>query len=389
MLHWYNWGTDMAGLTIDRRGTLAALAGAAAAVSLPARAAVSATTKALYDRAIVVEGQGGPGGYDPTMPDATELTPRNLDDVRQSGVTLVSLTVGSVGNQPDAFEQSVAGFAQAREQIAAHPDLFMQILTKADIVTAKTSKRMGLIFGFQDSTAFAADLDRVDLFHSLGLRICQPTYNRRNLMGDGCLEPGNAGLSRLGVELVARLNAKRILVDASHAGPRTQAETIAACKGPMAITHTGCRAIADNPRNTNDDVLKTLADRGGVAGIYFMPFLRTSGQPHAEDLIRHIEHAVNVMGEDHVGLGTDGTITGLTLDARERKQHAEFVAERQKRGISAPGETADVFLYIPEYNSPRRFETLAGDLLARGWSTTRVEKLIGGNFARLFGEVWG
>ena len=376
-------------MPIDRRAALAGLAGLPVIAAAPASAGASPAVTTLYDRAMIVDGQGGPGGYDPAEPDATELTKRNYDDMRQSGITLISLTVGQVGNVPNAFEQAVKGFADAADLAEAHPDLFAIVRRKADIAAAKAARRTGLILGFQDATPFAADLDRVDLFHGLGLRICQPTYNRRNLMGDGCLEPANGGLSRLGVDLVARLNAKRILVDASHAGPRTQADAIAACKGPMAITHTGCRALADNPRNTGDDVLKALANRGGVAGIYFMPFLRTSGQPHAEDLIRHIEHAVKIMGEDHVGLGTDGGVTGLTLDARFRKQHADFVAARQKAGISAPGETAEVFLYVPEYNTPRRFETLASDLLARGWSTTRVEKLIGGNFARLFGDVWG
>ncbi len=376
-------------VTLNRRAALAGLAATPLLASAARAASPSSAATDLYDRAIVVDGQGGPGGYDPAEPDATVLTKRNYADMRQSGITLISLTVGQVGNVPDAFEQAVKGFADAIDLADTHADLFSIVRRKTDIAAAKTARRTGLVLGFQDSAAFGADLDRVELFHGLGLRVCQPTYNRRNLFGDGCLEPANGGLSKLGVDLVARLNEKRILVDASHAGPRTQADTIAACKGPMAITHTGCRAVAENPRNTGDDVLKALANKGGVAGIYFMPFLRVSGQPHAEDLIRHIEHAVNVMGEDHVGLGTDGGVTGVTLDAKFRKLHAESEAARRKAGIAAPGESDDVFLYVPEYNTPRRFETLADDLLKRGWSTTRVEKLIGGNFARLFGEVWG
>jgi membrane dipeptidase len=358
------------------------MAGMAALAAAPGRAAVSDTARQLYDRSIIVEGQGGPGGYDPAEPDATRLTKRNLADVREAAITVISLTVGQVGNVPDSFERAVGGFADAIALANdTHPDLFMIARHKADIAAAKASKRTALALGFQDSAPFGADLDRVDMFYDLGLRICQPTYNRRNLMGDGCLEPANGGLSKLGFDLVAKLNEKRILVDASHA--------IAACKGPMAITHTACRALTDHPRNTYDATLKALADRGGVAGIYFMPYLLPEKQPHGEDLIRHIEHAVNVMGEDHVGLGTDGGITGLTLDARFKKQHADQIAARKKAGIGAPGETADVYLYVPEYNTPRRFETLADDLLKRGWSTTRVEKLLGANFARLFGDVWG
>src|SRR3546814_3096135 len=105
-------------------------------------------------------------------------------------------------------------------------------------------------------------------------------------------------------------NARRMMVDVSHAAQRTIAEAIAVSSAPIAISHTGCRALNDVPRNATDADLRALADKGGVAGIYFMPFLRASGQPRADDVIRHIEHAVKVAGEDHVALGTDGGISG-------------------------------------------------------------------------------
>ena len=119
-----------------------------------------------------------------------------------------------------------------------------------------------------------------------------------------------------------------------------------------------------------------------------MPFLRASGQPHAEDLILHLEHAVNVCGEDHVGLGTDGIISGIEVNDAYRKNQVEFFEERKKAGISAPGEAADVFNFVPEYNEPRRFLKLADDLVRRGWKPARVEKILGANFARLFAAVW-
>jgi membrane dipeptidase len=142
------------------------------------------------------------------------------------------------------------------------------------------------------------------------------------------------------------------------------------------------------PRNTRDSELRALADRGGVVGIYFMPFLRESGQPHAEDLIRHVEHAVNVCGEDHVGLGTDGSISGVPLTDAYRAYFRKDVEARKKAGYGAPGESADVLTIVPEYNDPLRFDRLANDLVYRGWSNARVDKLLGANFARLFAEVW-
>ena len=341
-----------------------------------------------YSAAMVIDALGGPGGFDPDDAEGAPLSPKYIADVRASGVTAVNVTVNEVGNAPHRFEDTVAGIASIEHELTAHPDVFLKVLDARDLAQAKASKRMGLIFGFQDSSMLEGDLTRLATFHDLGVRIAQPTYNLRNLIGDGCLEPSDGGLSRLGHQFVAEVNRLNMLLDLSHAGPRTIAEGIAASKAPMAITHTGCRALVDVPRNTHDSSLKALADRGGVAGIYFMPFLRASGQPHAEDVIRHLEHAVNVCGEDHVGLGTDGGISGTQLNEAYAKFQRKFFEDRAKAGIAAPGEAADVFNLIPEYNEPRRFKTLADDLARRGWTSGRIEKILGQNFARLFGDVW-
>jgi len=351
-------------------------------------AAAPGFTDRQYAAAMVIDALGGPGGFDPDNTAGGPLAPQFIQDVRASGVTAVNVTVNEVGNGPDLFEKAVAGIASIEHELTAHPDAFLKVLNAKHLQEAKATRRMGLIYGFQDASLLGADLTRLATFYDLGLRIAQPTYNLRNLMGDGCLEPADGGLSRLGHDFVAEVNRLHVLLDLSHAGPRTIAEGITASKAPMAITHTGCRALVDVPRNTHDSSLKALADRGGVAGIYFMPFLRASGQPHADDLIRHLEHAVNVCGEDHVGLGTDGGTSGTELNEAYAKFQREFFEARVKQGIAAPGEAADVFNLVPEYNEPRRFKTLANDLARRGWSSGRIEKVLGQNFARLFAEVW-
>lgn len=366
-------------------------------LALVARPAIAAPAAArgfgaqAYARATVIDALGGPGGYDPNAADDAPLSAQAIADVRRSGVTAVNVTVNAtaVGNGPDRYLRTVAGIAAMEHELAAHPDVFLRIRAANDLATAKATQRLGLIYGFQDSSMLEGDLGRLATFHDLGVRIAQPTYNRRNLIGDGCMETADGGLSRLGHEFVAEVNRLRMLLDLSHAGPRTIADGIAASKAPMAITHTGCRALVDVPRNTHDVSLKALADRGGVAGIYFMPFLRSAGQPHAADVIRHLEHAVDVCGEDHVGIGTDGGISGIAIDDAFKLHHRLEIEARVKAGVSAPGETVDVYTLIPEYNDPRRLLTLADDLAARGWSTGRIEKILGGNFARLFRDVWG
>jgi membrane dipeptidase len=348
----------------------------------------SSYPRARYDRAIVIDALGGLGEFDPGAADDAPLSARALADTRESGVTAVNLTVNSVGNGPNKFIESVKNIAATEHELATHPDILMKILRGSDIQSAKSTKRLGIVYGCQDTTMLEGDLKNLAVFADLGVRIVQPTYNLRNLMGDGCIEKADGGLSKLGYEFVAQMNRLNLLLDLSHAGPRTIAEGIAASKAPMAITHTGCRALVDLPRNTRDSELRALAERGGVVGIYFMPFLRESAQPHAEDLIRHIEHAVNICGEDHVGLGTDGSISGVPLTDAYREAFRKEVAARIKAGVSAPGENENVLTIVPEYNDPLRFNRLAGDLSRRGWPASRIDKLLGANFARLFADVW-
>jgi membrane dipeptidase len=376
-------GAAAAGLA-NRWPLVAGAAGAAGA----ADAVSAAYPRSRYDRAIVIDALGGLGEFNPDAPDDAPLSARGLTDARDSGVTVINFTINEVGNGPNRFMAAVKNIAGLEHELSLHPDALMKILRGQDIQTAKASQRLGIVYGCQDTTMLEGDIKNLSVFKDLGVRIVQPTYNIRNLMGDGCIEKADGGLSKMGYDFVAEMNRLKLLLDLSHAGPRTIAEGIAASKAPMAITHTGCRALVDLPRNTRDSELRALADRGGVVGVYFMPFLRESGQPHAADLIRHIEHAANVCGEDHVGLGTDGSISGVPLTDAYRAYFRKDVEARKKAGYGAPGESADVLTVVPEYNDPARFDRLANDLANRGWSNTRIDKLLGANFARLFAEVW-
>lgn len=363
--------------------TSAALAAATAPWVIGSASSYSAKT---YARAWIVDALASPGEFDSQSRPDQPLSAKALADVQASGVTAMNVTVTVKG--PGEYEGTIRTIARYERELAAHPDIFLKVRRASDLKTAKQTGRAGLIYGFQDSNVLGADLSRLSMFHALGVRIVQPTYNLRNLMGDGCMEPADGGLSVLGHDLVAEINRLNIVLDLSHAGPRTIADGIAASKAPMAITHTGCRALVDVPRNVHDRELKALANRGGVVGIYFMSFLRASGQPRADDVFRHLEHAVDVCGEDHVGIGTDGKISVTPLNDATAKYARKLYEDRKKAGVAAPGESPDVLNLIPEYNEPRRMLKLAEDLERRGWSGGRIDKLLGANFVRLFTEVW-
>lgn len=339
-----------------------------------------------YERAVVVDALASPGAFN--VPDAVEggLGPGALSSARRSGITAVNVTVGVIGEMPNPFEETVKDLARWEREIDRHSDVFARIRTVADLRRAKEAGRVGLIYGFQDTVALEADLERMDAFHALGVRIVQLTYNGRNRVGDGSLEPGNAGLSRFGVELVERMNDLGVLVDLSHCGQRTTAEGIARSRRPVAITHTGCRAVFDHPRNKADEALRACAERGGVVGIYLMPYLNASGPPSADDVVRHLEHALGTCGEDHVGIGSDQSIHPIDASPDYYRRVEEEVARRRALGVSAPRE--DTAPFVPELNDARRMERLADRMSARGHPDRIIEKVLGANFERLFGDVW-
>jgi membrane dipeptidase len=321
-----------------------------------------------YDRAIVIDALGSPGPFNVPV-GRDRLTPDEVANARASGITAINLTVSGGGPATGAFEAAVREIAKWERERALRPDVFTQVRTVADIRRAKAERTLGFIYGFQDAVAVEDDpVARLPLFHDLGVRVLQLTYNRRNLLGDGCLEPANAGLS--------------------HCGQQTTADGIAASTKPPAITHSGCIAIANMPRNKRDEELRAMAEKGGVLGIYQMPFLVENGAPTQEDFLRHMEHALNVCGEDHVGVGSDLSITPLDATPEFRTQHREAIESRRQRGISAPGEDPDVLAYVEDLNTPRRLERIADLLASRGHSSARIEKIIGANWMRVLGEVW-
>ena len=373
---------------MDRRAFLLAAGAAGATLALPS-VAQNAPARPRRAASIYVDAQGGLDGFDEPEPGRYVPTQRLIDAIHARRIDLISATVAPVGNGDNRFRESVEGVAAWDRIIAAHANLLHKIESAADIRAARNAGKVAFLYNFQDTVALEGDASRIDTFAALGVKQIQLTYNKRNLAGDGCLERANAGISDFGREVIAKINAAKVLLDLSHACQRTQAEGIAASTAPPAITHSGCRDLVDLPRNTYDAEMRAVAEKGGVFGVYLMPFLRTSGQPGTEDLLRHIEHAVNVCGEDHVGIGTDNPFLGYTVNDETRASQRRFFEDRQRRGIAAPGEAADVLNLVEGYNDADRYDRIGADLRRRGWSTTRVEKVLGNNFVRLFGEVWG
>jgi membrane dipeptidase len=376
---------------IDRR---AFIGGAAVAVAAGAASALPMTLqRTWYDHSMVIDGLGGiidPDGIiDPySQSGQTRLSDRVWNELKQTGVAAVNETLLPVGNDPDAWPDLLKYIDWFDSVVNANPDRLRIVRTAADLTEAKKAGQIGLIYRTQDTAMIGTALDRLAALKRRGVRVVQLTYNLRNLSGDGALEPGNAGLSRLGHATIARIEQEKLLLDLAHGGARTIAEAIAAARRPLTISHTGARAVYDHPRNVSDEAIRAVSGTGGVTGIYFMPYLAASSKPTSADLIRHIEHVADIGGEDHVAIGTDGPLRPIVVDEEARKRARVAFELRDASGYTAPGDGPDVINVVQDYNRIDRFQRLANDLANRGWTVARLEKLFGANLLRLYRDAW-
>lgn len=319
----------------------------------------------------------------PFLDSETPPSPEVVAVVRQSGITGVNCTVSDRD-----FKRTLKNLAGLEALVEKYSDALTIIRKHSDIASAKRENRVGIIPGFQDTAFLEDDPERIEMFRNLGVRIMQITYNNRSIFGDGCLEPGNAGLSKAGIAVIKKMNEIGVAVDLSHSGSRTTSEGIAASSKPVLLSHSGCAAIYPHPRNKPDEILKSLADRGGYFGVYLMPYLVASPTvPTRQHVLDHLMHAINVCGADHVGVGSDGSIQEVVLTSAQKTDFDADIARRKKLGIGAPGE--DRYPYVPDLNGPDHMQIIAAELARRGQPSSVIEKVLGANFQRVLGEIWG
>jgi membrane dipeptidase len=242
------------------------------------------------------------------------------------------------------------------------------IASSADLVAAPSTGRIGVIVGFQDSDHIRTAGDVAE-FHRLGQRVSQLTYNTHNRLGSGCYEPVDRGLTRFGAEIVAAMNVAGMAIDLSHCGERTARDAIAASSRPVLVTHSNCKALVPRqPRNKSDGTIRRLAARGGVLGITTVrAFAGSSATPTIADLLDHFDHVAKLVGPEHVGIGSDVDVPAV--DPATGRIHTFYAIA----GL------------VPEL----RVFQIAEGLLRRGWRSEDVALVLGGNFARVLGGIWG
>jgi membrane dipeptidase len=304
-----------------------------------------------------------------------------IRDMLASGLRSITITLCDpkpVGDE--ALALAIDSLLQHDRYLAQNPGFFVKATSVADVERARRDGKMAVFYLYQNTAQFGRELDRVDLFHRLGLRSCQLTYNERNLAGSGCGE--NGGLNPFGRELIGRMNERRMLLDLSHANMQTMAEAVAASAAPVIVSHTACMAVHPHRRNTTDENLRAVAGRGGVVGICQMrPFLTPKKADNLHAYFDHLLHAIRVAGIEHVCIGSD-------RDHRVIRLSPEYLAEL-KREEGSQVVDDDLPYFIDELNGPRRMEVVREGLAQRGLPAGDVEKVMGGNLLRLYREVIG
>lgn len=367
--------------TLLQAGMAAAL-GSALPWPLPALAdpgRYSPRAVALVERALVID-MLAPLKID-FSPEAfaRQLGADELAMFRASGITAFHSAMGLQG--PDAHAQALAYLAAWQGFVGRHSEAFCIAGTAADLDRAKATGKAAVIMGVQNAEHFRT-VDDVKTFHQLGQRCAQLTYNSQNLIGSGGTDRVDGGVSDYGAQVIKAMNEAGMLVDVSHCGDRTTLDAIEISAGPIAITHSNCRALNDHPRLKTDEAIRRLAAKGGVIGITGVRnFVRDREPTTVEHMVDHIDHVAKLVGIEHVGIGSDADLNG----------YDDMPADQLKmlRGLYKSSYAFRDKLDTDGFDHPKKIYDLTDALIRRGYSDTHIELVLGGNFRRLLGQIWG
>jgi membrane dipeptidase len=378
------------GFQLNRRRSLATLAGAVAALALPridfAQAAARSNPKKDYpakvidlvDRSLVIDMLGPlkldfrPEAY------AEPLSEADAAMFRSCGITAFHNSVGVGG--ATAYDDALQFIAAWSGFAGRNAEVFSLVGRAEDIDRAKAKKKIAVIMGLQNADEFR-DAKDVKAFYELGLRCAQLTYNSQNLLGSGSTERVDGGVSDYGAEIIKEMNRVGMLIDVSHSGDRTTLDAIEISPKPIAFTHSNCRALNNHPRLKTDEAIRKLAAKGGVMGITGVRMFVKGQEPTTvEDIVDHIDHVVKLVGIEHVGIGTDSDLMGY--DHMPADQYAQL-----KAGYKASYAFRDK-IDTDGFNHPRKMYDLTAALMRRGYSDANIQAVLGGNFRRLLGSTW-
>jgi membrane dipeptidase len=307
------------------------------------------------------------------------FTAADFQKYKDAGINVFHTAVGTGG--PNAHDSTMRFVSGWNSFLAGQDQNFMRIDSPTDFDRVKTSGKVGILIGVQNSEHFR-NADDVELFHGLGQRVSQLTYNARNRIGDGSTERTNVGLSDFGVAIVERMNAVGMAVDVSHSGDQTTLDACGISKKPVLFTHSNARALnAGHPRCKTDEAIRAMAKTGGVMGITGVRnFVRDREPTTVEHFLDHYDHVAKLVGREHLGIGSD-----IDLDGYDDMPPEEY--RRLKAGYKGSYAFRDK-IDIEGVDHPKRVYDLTEGLVRRKYSDADIRGVLGGNFKRVLSEIW-
>jgi len=288
-----------------------------------------------------------------------ERSSEGLPRMREGGVTAQIFAICTCsGHLPGGpLKQALRMLDAFYRELEDNPDSLVLATSATDIERAKREGRVAAILGLEGAEPLEGDLGVLRMLHRLGVRVVGLTWNRRNQAADGVNEAG--GLTNFGVALVRELNRLGMVIDVAHLAPAGVRDVLELSEAPVIASHANAYALCPHRRNLTDEQLEAIAAKGGVVGVTFVPRFVAEGGEGASlgRLLDHIDHVAKVAGIDHVGLGSD----------------FDGFADRPMAGLE------DV----------TKLPNVTAGLLGRGYSPAEVQKVLGGNFLRVFREVVG
>ncbi|WP_310221562.1 dipeptidase [Neorhizobium sp. 2083] len=332
-------------------------------------AAENTAAKTLHDDAIIVDGL-----------QTCQWSRSIFEEMRAGGLTAVNVSSLLWEN----FREGIGYVSEWKRFLRENDDILRPVRTAADIHAAKAENKTGIIIGWQNTSPLEDKLDYVEIFKDLGVGIMQLTYNTQNYSGAGYLEEVDSGLTGFGREILAEMNRVGVLCDLSHVGDKTSADVIARSKSPVCISHILPRALKDVKRNKPDELFVACAEKGGLIGVsLFAPGLAAGNDATVEDYLDAMAHIIDLVGEDHVGIGTD-----FSLD-RPRPGPWLLWANKDKGTARTLTEFGSVKISKPKgIQRMTEMPNLTARMLARGWSEELVLKLLGRNWLRVLDRAW-
>ena len=304
-----------------------------------------------------------------------------FQELRDGGLGCVTTCLGYWEDPVESLD----ALGLFRDLVRANADLVGIARSAAEIEAIVASGRTALLVGYQNMTALGGRIRFAELFAELGVRVLQLTYNNQNEYGGSCYEPADSGLSRFGREMVAELNRVGILIDLSHVGERTGRDVIAASARPVAVTHANPSARVPHVRNKSDALIRELVARGGVIGLATYPNISGEHIASVDRWTEIVAYAVDLVGVGGVAIGTDHSRNiGLPELEWMRMGRWSRVPNFGAGSAARPGKVPE-----PDWlTTMRDYGGIADALARRGFARSEVAAIMGGNWLRLYGEVF-